>query len=139
REVEIEIPENSSVVLGEFKLEDIDKYKEFFYVKLYNEKGELMDQNEYFFAPFKHLDLPDAVVVYNVEEIGENSYLLNMESDFLSLWVALKLENAEWEDNFVNIYPKTKYSIKFKAPYSLKELEDKLEIEGYNLKKVRKS
>ncbi len=139
RELEIEIPENSSVILGEFKLEDIDKYKEFFYVKLYNEKGELIDQNEYFFAPFRHLDLPDAVVVYNIEEIEENFYLLNMESDFLALWVALKLENAEWEDNFVNIYPKTKYSIKFKAPYSLRELEDKLEIEGYNLKKVRKS
>jgi len=118
---------------------DIDKLNEFLYVQLYNDKGDVVDQNEYFFAPFRHLELPKAEIIYSIEELKDNVYSLKLESDFLALWVALELEGAEWDDNYINIYPKSARVLTFKAPYSFKEVEDKIDIKGYNLKRVRKS
>jgi len=64
--------------------------------------------------------------------------MLHLESDFLALWTALELDNAEWEDNYFNIYPKSKYNVIFKAPYSLKEVKENIEVNGFNLKRARK-
>lgn len=139
KELEIEIPANSSKVLFQLNPTDIDKLNEFLYVQLYNDKGDVVDQNEYFFAPFRHLELPKAEIIYSIEELKDNVYSLKLESDFLALWVALELEGAEWDDNYINIYPKSARVLTFKAPYSFKEVEDKIDIKGYNLKRIRKS
>jgi len=139
KEITLELSPNTSLNAITIPLEDVDKYGEFFYVQLFDEKGNLLDMNEYFFAPFKHLELPKAEVIYTIEEIDKEIYRVVLESDFLALFVALELPNAEWEDNYFTIYPKDKYEVIFKAPYTLKEVEENLEIKGLNLKKVRKA
>ncbi|HPP16487.1 MAG TPA: glycoside hydrolase family 2 TIM barrel-domain containing protein, partial [Dictyoglomaceae bacterium] len=138
KEVEVEIPENSSVILASIPVGDANKFEEFFYVILYDRKGFIVDRSEHFFAPFKHLNLPKAEILYSLEELDKGIFMLHLESDFLALWTALELDNAEWEDNYFNIYPKSKYNVIFKAPYSLKEVKENIEVNGFNLKRARK-
>ncbi|HPU43938.1 MAG TPA: glycoside hydrolase family 2 protein, partial [Dictyoglomaceae bacterium] len=138
KEVEVEIPANSSIVLTSIPMGDVNKFEEFFYVILYDRKGFIVDRNEHFFAPFKHLNLPKAEILYSLEELDKEIFMLHLESDFLALWTALELDNAEWEDNYFNIYPKSKYNVIFKAPYSLKEVKENIEVNGFNLKRARK-
>ncbi|MGB9857037.1 MAG: beta-mannosidase [Dictyoglomaceae bacterium] len=133
--LDIKIPRNSSVKLYTLSKIKPNIYDEFIKVNLFTKDGKLIDRNDHFFAPFKHLNLPQAKVVCKIEKENED-YKITLTSNNLALFIALKLDNAEWEDNYFNLYPKESYTVKFKSSHDLDFIKQKLKIEGYNLKEV---
>jgi len=133
--LDIIIPSNSSKKLFAVSRIKPNIYQEFLKVILLSKDNELIDRNEYFFAPFKHLDIPKAKIYYRIEQENE-FYKITLTSNFLALWIALTLDDTEWFDNYFNLYPKESYSIKFKNYHDLEYVKKNLKIYGYNVKEV---
>lgn len=129
--IDIKIPSNSSVKLYIISQINPDPYKEFLKVNLFSKDGSLIDRNEHFFKEFKHLNLPQAIVFYKIEKEKE-IYKITFESNNIVLWLALELDNTEWEDNYFNLYPKEKYSIYFKTFHNLEYIRKNLRIKSFN-------
>lgn len=130
-DLEIIIPANSSIkslILSEI---NPDPYNEFLKVELFSKNGDLIDRNEYFFAEYKYISFPKAKVFYKIEKEGEN-YRMAFESNNIVLWLALELDNTEWEDNYFNLYPKERYTVCFKTSHDLDYIKRNLIIKSFN-------
>lgn len=133
--LDVKIPRNSSVKLYTLSKIKPNIYDEFIKVNLFSKDGKLIDRNDHFFAPFKHLNLPQAKVSFEIGREDED-YKITLASDNLALFIALELDNTEWEDNYFNLYPKESYSVKFKSSYDLDYIKKNIMIRGYGKVKI---
>lgn len=130
----VDIPANSSdnyfnVNKNEWRYKYRRKIKNLVFVAELIENGQLISKNNYYFLPFKNLNISAPQLEYSIAK-ADNGFNIVLKTDKLAknLYLQIGDEEGFFSDNYFDLLPNEKVSINLKTDISEEKLNEVLTI-----------
>ncbi|WP_347839133.1 glycoside hydrolase family 2 protein [uncultured Draconibacterium sp.] len=130
----VDIPANSSddyfdVNKNEWRYKYRKQLKNVVFTAELIENGQVISKNNYYFLPFKNLNVPEPQIEYAISK-AEDGFDIALKTDKLAKNVYLQIEDEEgfFSDNYFDLLPNEKATIHLKTIISEEKLNEVLSI-----------
>jgi beta-mannosidase len=130
----VEIPANSSddyfdVNKHEFRYKYRKQIKNLVLIAELIEDGKVLSKNQYYFLPFKNLNIPEPTVEHSIQ-IADSGFNITLKTDKLAKNIYLQIADEEgfFSDNYFDMFPGEEVSIHLKTKISEAKLKEILTI-----------
>lgn len=134
----VEIPANSSddyfdVNKYEFRFKYRKQIKKIVLVAELIEDGKVLSKNQYYFFPFKNLNVPEPTVEHSIQTT-DSGFNITLKTDKLAKNIYLQIadEKGFFSDNYFDIIPGEEITIHLKTKISETKLNELLTIRTLN-------